>query len=143
MAAATWIVTADRAGARIIESRHDGFALLEDISHEEGKLRDVDLKSDKPGRAYDRTTAARHSMSNTESPHDHVERMFAKSLAEKLRLARNAGRFDRLMVAAEPKLLGILRDALDAQTAHLVTASVPKDLQHVPLGELGDRLPPR
>lgn len=142
MPAATWIVTADRAGARIIESRHDGIAVLEDMSNEEGRLQDAELGTDRPGR-FEGGAKARHGANPTESLHEHIAKAFARNIAEKLRLGRAAGRFDRLMLAAEPRMLGMLREALDAHTAHLVTASVPKDLQHASLDEVAAKLPPR
>ena len=41
---------------------------------------------------------------------------------------RHPGRFGRLVLVAEPRLLGELRAALDKPTAALVSATLDKDL---------------
>ena len=135
-----WIVVGHRAGARILRHTRTGFRLVSEISHEAGRLKDGEINSDRPGRAYDRTGGGRHAMSSQETAHDHVAGVFARELAEVLRVARHEQRFDRLALVAEPRFLGMLRAALDEQTAALVHATIGKDLAQVPLHELAPRL---
>lgn len=136
----TWIIVSHRAGARILENTRTGLRLVSDISHDTGKLKDGEINSDRPGRAFDRVGGGRHAMSSEEAPHDRVANGFARELAEVLRVGRHEQRFDRLVLVAEPRFLGMLRGALDHQTAELVRDAVTKDLAHVPLHELPDFL---
>jgi protein required for attachment to host cells len=137
----SWILTANRVGARILERQGATLTLLETIENEQGRLRDRDIDSDRHGRSFDRATAARHALSTAEAPHEHIAKAFARGLADKLRHARLAGRFERLVIVAEPRLLGMIRAALDTVTAHMLVASVPKDLEQVPVDELAAHLP--
>jgi protein required for attachment to host cells len=137
----TWILSASRASARIFEQKGHELALVETIKHDAGRQRDRDVDSDRPGRSFDRTTGARHALSTDETPHDHDAHKFALSLAQQLQHAHGEHRFSRLVLVAEPRFLGMLREALDTQTAHAVVASVTKDLEHMPPAELAGHLP--
>lgn len=127
----TWIMTADRAGARIFERDGDVLTLVEEIVHEEGRLRDGQLGSDEPGRSFDSSRPGRHSMGKAQTPHEHVAVGFAKALATKLREGRVQHKFTRLVIAAEPHFLGLLRAALDEPTRKLVVRTVPEHLQQL------------
>ena len=56
---------------------------------------------------------------------------FAKRIAEALERARKDRAFDRLVVMAAPRMLGLLRDAMPDTSRAAVVAEVPKDLVHV------------
>ena len=137
----TWIVVASRAGARIVDKQGDQLFLVEDIPHEAGRLRNREIDSDRQGRTFSRTTAARHALQTSESAHEHATKTFAKTIGERLDQARVAGQFERLVLVAEPHLLGLLRDVLDQETRRRVIASVPKDLHVVALRDLATYLP--
>ncbi|MFT3925717.1 MAG: host attachment protein [Myxococcales bacterium] len=147
---ATWVVTADRAGARLLERNRDvreGYEVIEQVEHPEGRLRDNEIDTDRAGtsrtaRGTSASSAVSHTMGggNADSAHDHKAQLFAKSIAEKLQHARGAGRFSRLVLAAEPRFLGWLRDSLDPPTARCVVESISKNLQSVALGELANHL---
>jgi len=147
---ATWVVTADRAGARLLERNRDireGYEVIEEVEHPAGRLRDIEIDTDRPGtsrtaRGASASTTVSHTMGggNSSSAHDHKAQLFAKSIAEKLQHARGAGRFSRLVLAAEPRFLGWLRESLDAATARCVVESVSKNLQSVSVGELAHHL---
>lgn len=139
---ATWIMTADRAGARIFERDGDTLSLLETITHEEGRLKDIDVKSDKPGRAFGSGGSGGRAMATHEAPHEQIAKGFAHDLATKLRLGRVHGRFSRLVIAAEPRFLGRLRDALDVDTGRLVVQSLAKDMQRMRPDELASHVLP-
>jgi protein required for attachment to host cells len=137
----SWILIANRAGARIVDKQANNFSLVETIAHEQGRLRDRDIDSDKQGRSFDRVGGGRHALSASESAHEHDAKAFAQQLADKLRAERNAKRFERLVLVAEPHFLGLLRDALDSVTARTVIASVSKDLSRTAMVDLGAHLP--
>jgi protein required for attachment to host cells len=137
----SWILIANRTGARLVEKQGSEFALLESFNHEQGRKRDREIDSDRHGRSFDRMGANRHAYSNEESAHEHDARGFARELAERLGAQRTQHRFERLVLVAEPRFLGYLREALDDATKKTVIASVPKDLAEVALRELPGHLP--
>ena len=128
---ATWIVAADRAGAHIYSTGPDGLALVQTMKHEEGRLKDVEMGTDEPGRTYDRSHMGRHALENPLPFHEQSALAFAQTLADTLRAARVEGRCSSLVLAAEPRFLGMLRRALDGQTEKLVSQTIHKDLQHL------------
>jgi protein required for attachment to host cells len=135
-----WILIASRAGARILEKLDGKFLLVEEIPHDEGRLRDRDVDTDRPGRSFDRAAAGRHALNSSEAPHDHLASGFARELAKRLATARATNQFDQLTVAAEPRFLGMLKGALDDVTARRVQRYVAKDLHHIPPREIGEYL---
>ena len=137
----SWILIANRVGARIVDKQGNNFSLIETISHEQGRLRDREVNSDKQGRGFDRMGGGRHALSASETAHEHDAKAFAQELADKLRGERNAKRFERLVLVAEPHFLGLLRDALDDVTKRCVIASVSKDLSRVAPSDLAAHLP--
>lgn len=147
---ATWVVTADRAGARLLERNGDmreGYEIIEEVDHPEGRLRDTEIDTDRSGssrtgRGTGGHASVQHTMggSNSGTAHDRMAQMFAKSIADKLHHARGSGRFSRLVLAAEPRFLGMLRDSLDAPTARCVVGSISKNLQSVSLRDLQDHI---
>ena len=142
----SWILIANRTGARIVDKQGEDLFLIETIPHAQGRLRDQDIASDRQGRAVNAggrgaTAGGSHTYSANETPQEHDAKNFARDLAEKLRQQRMAGLYERLVLVAEPHFLGLLRHALDDVTAKSVVASVPKDLWQIPVPELGGHLP--
>ena len=137
----SWILIANRTGARIVEKNGRDLSLVRELSHSRGRLRDRDVDTDRQGRSFDRVGAARHALDASESAHEHDARAFARELAEALRQGRLESRYERLTLVAEPHFLGLVRDALDDVTARLVGATLPKDLAHIELRELAAHLP--
>ena len=128
----TWILVAHRGGARLFENAGPGkgMQLVEDIPHPEGRLKSGEINADRPGRAFD-TFGRRHGVSQEHEAADQVSLMFAKHLCDKLEKARAENRFGKLVLVAEPRLLGELRAALDNHTAALVSSTVDMDLAGV------------
>jgi protein required for attachment to host cells len=130
--ATTWILVAHDAGARVFEARGfgKGLELLEAIEHPEGRLRDREIDSDRPGRSFrkDSGDPRRAAMSRGEGPHDRVVSDFARALADRLQRARVANQYDHLVLVAPPRFLGLLRSTLDGPTTQLVVGSINKDL---------------
>ena len=124
----TWVLVAQRAGARLYEKASEGeVRLLEEIAHPEGRLRDHEVDTDRQGATFHSGSSARHAFGREESAHEHDAASFARTLARRLSLGRHSGRYDELMLVAEPHFLGVLRAALDRPTALCVTGTMPKD----------------
>lgn len=130
--AKTWILVAHDAGARLFENEGPGkgIELIEELDHPEGRERDRDFDSDRPGRSFRKNSAdpRRAAMSRSETPHERAVSDFARTLAQKLQHGRTSNRYDRLVLVAPPRFLGLLRSSLDGPTARLVVGSLDKDL---------------
>jgi protein required for attachment to host cells len=137
-----WILVAHRGGARLFENKGPGkgLNLLHDIPHPEGRLKNKEIGSDRPGRSFDSHGQGRHALSTEQEPTAHVAEQFAKQLSSILDDGRNQQRYRKLVLVAEPRFLGNLRAALSSPTAALVTATVDKDLGGVEPHNMSRRL---
>lgn len=139
--ASTWIVVAHRSGASLYERVADGsLACIRAIPHPEGRLKDHELVTDRPGRSHESASARRSAMGTDYQPSRAVAEGFARHLAATLSRARSEHAYERLVLVAEPRFLGLLRGALDPQTAATVVGSVPKELSLAPPAEIDARL---
>lgn len=129
--ALTWVVVAHRAGCRLFETLGPGkpLELIEEIDHPQGRFQNRDVETDKQARNY-----------THETTHDHIAKVFAASIVKKLEDARNAHTFDALVLVAEPRFLGMLRDQLSSPLEKMVRGSVHKDLYLVPPAEIVEHL---
>ena len=142
--ASTWVLVAHEAGARLFENQGPGkgLDLVDEIDHPEGRMRDGELVSDRPGRSFrkDSGDPRRASMSQNEGPHERVVATFARELANRLQQGRVRNEYQRLVLVAPPRFLGLLRSSLDAPTAQLVVGSLHKDLAAKKEAELVEHL---
>jgi protein required for attachment to host cells len=139
--AVTWYVIANRAGARIVQRvGYEPVTLFEEIDHQRGRLKSSELDTDRAGSAFESGRPGVHAMNTHESAHDRVAADFTRDLARGLSAARTDRSFDRLVLVAEPHLLGMLRRALDVPTASRVAWTLNRDFTHVPMRALDDTL---
>jgi protein required for attachment to host cells len=140
-----WVVVASSTRCRIFsQDKHSSpLVEIEDLVHPEGRLRPSQLESDRPGRAFDSSGHGRHAMGQPASRATHECARFAKSVASRLESARHRHRFDRLVVVAEPRFLGHLRQGLSEATRSCVTAQVKKNLCTADAKSIREALPYR
>jgi len=91
--------------------------------------------TDRPGRASASVGAARSAMEEADW-HQIAEERFAGELSEALYRHAHAGRFDKLVIIAPPKVLGDLRKLFHAEVAERIVAEVPKELTSHPVAEI-------
>ena len=138
----TWILSANRSSASLFESDWPGKSMrrLQDIPHPQGRMQNKDIDTDKPGRVFDSFGEGRHSTSPKQEPTEHIAQQFALDLAELLNKGRLTTAYDKLVLIAEPKFLGVLRAALDKKTESLVIQTVNKELLDVKEKDLAEYL---
>ena len=123
-----YVLVADSAMARFFKAKTPVRSIEEilDHPHREGRQKNSDLYTDRPGsnhggaggyQTYDRET--------DEAPEN---ARFARELGEYLSKARHKGRFDKLILVAPPKFLGVLRNHLSKECLGAVMKSIDKDL---------------
>jgi protein required for attachment to host cells len=91
--------------------------------------------TDRPGRASASVGAARSAMEEADW-HQIAEQRFAGELSEALYRHAQAGRFDKLVIIAPPKVLGDLRKVFHVEVAERVVAEIPKELTSHPVAEI-------
>ena len=138
----TWILSANRSSASLFESNWPGNLMrrIQDVNHPQGRMQNREINTDKPGRIFDSFGQARHSTSQKQEPTEHIAQQFALNLAELLHKGRLTHAYDRLILIAEPKFLGVLRAALDKNTTSLIIQTVNKELVDVKEADLAKHL---
>lgn len=128
-----WILVADRSQARLFQRNkpQDGIHLIQRMDHPEGRMKEREINSDRPGRAFHSGDVQRSGYSPDLSATDHVAKNFAQSLATLLDQGRNQSRYERIVLVAAPRMLGWIRDSLPDLTQALVVEALDKDLSYL------------
>ncbi|KAB2919822.1 MAG: host attachment protein [Hyphomicrobiaceae bacterium] len=138
----TWILVADAARARILESGGPGQALQEvkggQFHGDHAPTHEI--MSDRTGRSQRSTSPTRSAIEARSDPHRELKRQFAHSLADAMADALKQQSYDRLVIVAPPVTLGDLRAALSEQVLAKVVAEVAKDLTKTPDAQLAGHL---
>ena len=125
----TYILVADGARAHLFLSEGRGKPLTEVAGSElhQDIPPDHEIGGDRPGRVQESATIARHAIERDDLHRREKER-FAANLAADLdrRLAKNE--YGRLIIAAAPETLGMIRQALSEKVRSVILAEVAKDL---------------
>jgi protein required for attachment to host cells len=129
----TWLVVADGQRATVYHNSGPGKGL--EIIPGMGGHQEVppsrEIMSDAPGRNRGAGASGAAPMDAGTNPHELEERRFTESLAEEVNRAALDKQFDRLILAAPPRTLGILRKSLSSHATDRVIAEFDKDLTKV------------
>ena len=134
----TWVVVADGAKARILLNEGPGKGLIEIHSLEEAEARKPtrDQGTDRPGRERSIGSNSRHAFEPPADWHEQAKTQFVHELAERINRAEGNHAFDRIVLAAPPKMLAVLRDRIAPQVRDRVLHEYAKDLTNIPTHEL-------
>lgn len=135
----TWVVVADEAIARIMQLRPEdqGLDAVEELAAPDAHAREGDLRRDAFGRRGMTVT----SSAGAGEKHKEAD-AFASDVAAVLDRALQQGRYTRLVLAAAPRFLGLLRKAVSPAVAATIERELDKDLVHETHDELAARLRP-
>ena len=140
----TWVLVADSSCAKIFKLDGSSNELHEvsDLVHSESKMREQEVTSDLPGRNSG-GGESRHNLEGKSGIKEHEAINFAREIDAQLETARNNDQFSKLIVAADPSFLGVLRKNIHANTSKLITHEINKDLVKFSALEIRDHLPGR
>jgi protein required for attachment to host cells len=136
------IVVADERQANFFDaSRPDAsLNLTHTIFNPAGGMNDTQLETDRAGRRFGGASGVSHGSGPQQGHHHGVDgerstaqhdlTLFAKTVAERIDDDRIAHAFDRLVVIASPKLLGMIRQSLSSQAQTMLAGEVAKDILH-------------
>jgi protein required for attachment to host cells len=134
------IVVADERQANFFDAATPAAPLTErgSLQNERGGVRDMELETDRAGRRYGGTSGVTHGSGQVQGHHHGVDgeksteqhelTLFAKEVAQRIDAGRARNEFDKLVIVAGPKMLGLLRQSLPKQSQSLLAGEVPKDI---------------
>ncbi|WP_161965601.1 host attachment protein [Steroidobacter cummioxidans] len=134
------IVVADERQASFYDAVTPKSPLTErgSLHNERGGKRDIDLETDRPGRRFGGTNGVgrgiggieghHHGVTGEKSTVQHELTLFAKEVARKIETDRARNEFDRLVLVAGPKMLGLLRQSLSSPTHSMLAGEISKDI---------------
>ena len=126
----TWILVADGACARFLtfaEGRKAATAMPErEMRSHAPPTRD--LGRSKPARAIESVGSAKHGIEPRYDLHEQQEADFLKQVMQKVEEALDKSEFDRLVMIAPPKALGILRSLASAKLKEHKILDIHHDL---------------
>jgi len=137
----TWIVLADAASARLFQPAgpRGNWALVAELQHPESRARDSDLVTDRPGRVK-QSKGYRSAMESPTPPKKVEIRKFARQLAKALEDGLQKKAYERIILAAPPAFLGLLRSELSDRVRGRIAALVEKDYLHLDQRQARERL---
>ena len=134
------IVVADERQASFYDAVTPRSPLTERASlhNERTGKRDIEMETDRPGRRFGGTGGSKHGVGGVEGHHHgvtgekstvlHELTLFAKEVARKIETDRARNEFDRLVLMAGPKMLGLLRQSLSGPTQSMLAGEISKDI---------------
>lgn len=137
----TWILIVDGERGRILQNEGPGKGLaLLDGGHFHNLPPARDLRSDKPGRAFESGNAARHAYSPRMDLHRAEKLVLCKEMAKILNKASMNKKYERLVLVAPPQMLGDLRHCLEDHVKEKIIGEVTKDLTRMADHDIADHL---
>ena len=138
-----WALVADSGRARIFALSKEPalFHEVQELVSDSQRQTNRELVSDASGRiANVKGGPSSHAMQPRSNAHDLGETAFCSSLVEKLEQAANRNLFEGLVIFADPKTLGRLRQNMSKGLTARITGEVNRDLVAQPVGELERRV---
>jgi protein required for attachment to host cells len=137
----TLVLVADAQKALLMENVGDAERPVLEVRREEAHDNPPTSAqgTDRPGRRSDGLSGHRSAMEETDW-HRLEETRFADGLAEMLYARAHRARFQRLILAASPRVLGELRRVLHKEVSDRVVGEVPLTLTNHPVNEMAHRI---
>lgn len=125
----TWYVVADATRARVFKRAGADAALVElyDFMHPQSQLNNSEPSKGETGDSAERVSRRKLDANPKINPKGKHAESFTKELATFLRDARADDAYGELVLIAEPKVLGRLRDNLDKATEQSVARRIDKN----------------
>lgn len=129
------IVVADERQASFYDAVTPKSPLTErgSLHNERTGKRDSELETDRPGSRFGGTGVGgagghHHGITGEKSTVQHELTLFAKEVVRKIETDRARNEFDRLVLMAGPKMLGLLRQSLSNPTQSMLAGEISKDI---------------
>ncbi|MGH8177159.1 MAG: host attachment protein [Steroidobacter sp.] len=136
------VVVADEREANFFDAAKFGAPLSArgTIENPAGGLKDIDLETDREGRRFG-GTGHHHGVDGERSTERHETEQFARAVARRIDEDRVKHEFDKLVIVAGPRMLGLLRQELPETCRNVLAGEIPKDLLHHGTDAIREALP--
>ena len=134
-----WYLVADGSQARFVRetpSNRESGERREDLVFEAVHKKLQQIMADRPGRSYSSHDARRSAMEYHSDPVVEQQQRFAEFLIGEFETHHAAGSVDKLIIVAEPHMLGLLRKALPESLKSVVIGEFALDLTNLPESKL-------
>ena len=137
----TWVIVANGDTARLFDlpARNAPLVPLEDHVL---AAPEINAYADTQGMSHSSVGASQRRMSPRTEPEDLALEAFARVISDKLSDALKRGEYERLVIAAAPRLMGHLREHLEMAVKATIWLEIDKDFAQMPLDKLGKALEP-
>lgn len=138
-----WILVADSCRARIFtaETLSSPLKEMDGLIHSEGRLMDRELTTDLPGKNRGEDGKSGHAFEQPTDPKQHEVDSFARLVVQHLEDADNANKINRLLLIAEPKFLGLLREHLPKHLKDRVSFELDKNITQLDIDDIRNYVP--
>lgn len=139
---AMWALVSDGGKARILSMKRHPPEFRELLAMDSATRHrsDRDLVSDASGRSHHVTGPGSHVREPRVSAKDRGEEQFVADLLERLAREAQSGAFDSLLIAADPRTLGKIRNRIDERLRSKLTLELNLDLAGLNSRQLEKRL---
>ncbi|MFZ5962633.1 host attachment family protein [Thalassococcus sp. BH17M4-6] len=133
----TWVVVTDSEKVLFLRNLTDHADPNLDFMEKQTEENPSDLEqsANRPGRMNDGGVQQRSALDDTDW-HELQKERFASDLSDRLYEDAHAGRFEKLVIVAAPKILGILREEMHKEVTDRVIAEIDKNLANHPVDEI-------
>ncbi|HWG09908.1 MAG TPA: host attachment protein [Rhodanobacteraceae bacterium] len=137
----TWILVADRARARILESDHeDSLVEVAAFVNPDSRGRGRNSGAERLPRVNESMGHARHAIEPHTPLVEKITTRFARLLADALQRGYDERRYDKLVLVAPPRFMGSLHGTLHTALRARVVSEILQDLTQLPMHALRERL---
>jgi protein required for attachment to host cells len=144
----TWILIANATEAFVykatqhhhneINKHAESFDPIKSLSHPDSRLKVSELVTEKSGK-HD-STGANGQYESHHDAHDTEAERFAKEIAEVLEKGREANEYERLLICAPDRFLGLLNARLSKHVDRMVSERVHHDYAALNKNERNEKL---
>lgn len=113
------------------------------FANPEGRTHGRDSTTGRPPSVDESMGAARHTIQPHTTLREKSAERFARTLTAALERGRNEHRYERLVLVAPPRFLGVLHGTFDRPLRDCVAGEVRRDLTAMPPASIRSRLPAR
>jgi protein required for attachment to host cells len=130
----TWIVLANSREVSLAENRGPGKG-VHLVEGQTWQAEPVELPRDEAGVGHSIAGPGKSAVEQKDPQHK-AEMGLAKEVCDALAKAFTAKKFDRLILVAGPKMLGLLRSKIDDSLVPAIAGEIAKDLSAQPMDAL-------
>lgn len=134
----TWIIATNSHTAKFFEIIGSG-------ENSDPKLvlelaAELDSNHEKSGRTFNSAGNARHGIEPHTDRREVEKRRFAEEISTNLTKSERDNRFEKLILLASPKMLGILSELLDNKVSHKIISKSPVNIADLSAHEVKNYL---